>query len=78
MTRTQFKGRFRQLRRSFARELEREALRLFESGGVDADGFGDDFCLAKIVLYAAADKAAACFRPLAPENKALVENLKRM
>jgi hypothetical protein len=50
---------------------------LFSSGGVDADQFGNDFALAKIILgpEAAAEAAATGYRPLAPEHKDIAKYL---
>jgi len=45
-------------------ELEKESMRLFESGGIDPNKFDNDMLLPKIILYVALQNEAEQYRPL--------------
>ena len=77
MTKTQFKKRIASMKRDINRYVDRETVRLFESGAINKDSYEDDYQLPKIILAAALKNLAFQYLPLTPEGKREVLNLER-
>ena len=75
MTKTQFLHKVRSLMPDTRRMLLRECERLFDSGGVDPDDFGDDYALPKMILSVAMEKSASEWRPLSGDYRGVAHNL---
>ena len=76
MTEKQFVAKVKSMKREIGNYAEKEALRLFKSGGVDTGKFGNDFALPKICLSVAFEEAAWRHGPLYDDHKKIARNLK--
>lgn len=64
MTREQFEAKIKELLIPNEEFLMKEALRLFDSGAVDPESFGDDFILPRIIGYVALRNLADQIGPI--------------
>jgi len=76
MTREQFINKSEELIAQTADRLRKETLRLFDSGGLDAEKYEDTYLLPKIVLTAALHKSADDWRPHDQAARREVANLR--
>jgi hypothetical protein len=64
MTKKQFTKKLKEINKDIKNYLEKEALRLFESGGIDTSSYENNYLLPKICLYVALKNTIYQYRPL--------------
>lgn len=64
MTKTQFRKKIASMKQDINSYIDRETLRLFESGGVDPDSFENSYALPKIILFVTLQNLGKQYRPL--------------
>jgi hypothetical protein len=69
MTQEQFLARIKGLTIDLRADIEKEALRLFNSGAVDTGEYVDDFFLPKIIISVALENEAKQWQPLSFTRK---------
>lgn len=76
MTKTQFKKRLSEMKKDMNQYIEKEAVRLFESGAIDTSEYFDNYLLPKMILCQTLKNLSDQYMPLRKENINVVENLK--
>jgi len=75
MTKKQFEKKTRGLAKVAVKFIEKESLRLFESGGIDTKKYENNYLLPKICLYVALQNTAWQHKPLADSYIKEAKNL---
>lgn len=75
MKQTQFKKKLKELTKEIRKKVEKESLRLFNSGGVDVTKYEDNYLLPKIILSVALKNEAWQCAPLDAYNRREAKNL---
>ena len=57
--------------------IKKDTLRLFDSGAVDTESYGNDFALPKIILTVSLENQAYQYMPFSPDYKKAVKNLRK-
>lgn len=71
-----FEEKLDELIATFANTIKTKAMELYRSGAIDPEAYGDDYRLPKILITAAAESEKGSLRPLHPEDKLTVANLR--
>jgi len=77
MTESQFSANLQALLTKLTPRLLDEALRLYRSGAVDTEAYGNDYVLPRLILTVAIDNVASYYSPKATAALAEMRNLRR-
>lgn len=75
MTEKQFMKKIKVLYKQNKKCIEQESIRLFKSGGVDTEEYGDNFALPKIIFTCALQRLASAYEVMSRTHKEEVEEL---
>jgi len=75
MTKAQFNEKLHVMKKEMNQEIEKECLRLLNSGAVDIGSYDDDYLLPKLILCAALQNSSKQYLPFAKEHIKKVKNL---
>ena len=76
MTKTQLKKRVSSMKKDINQYIDKEAIRLFDSGGIDRDNYENDYLLPKIILTVALHNLSSQYYPHSLLDRKTAENLK--
>jgi hypothetical protein len=76
MTQTQFIKKIRSMKKDINEYVEKESLRLFNSGAIDRSTYAADFLLPKIILCATLENLCRQYLPLGDRGKKELANLR--
>ena len=75
MDRAIFKGKVDNMLPDLTKALQKECLRLFDSGGIDTSKYDTNYILPKIVLSVAIKNQVIQYRPLYKQHSKDIKNL---
>jgi len=75
MTKTQFKKKVKDLKRSMNKLVDDRVEKAIKSGAINFEDYEDDYVLPKIFIYAVADEIKFQFKPLYAEHLKEAKNL---
>jgi hypothetical protein len=75
MTRKQFIKKIKSMKRDCISSIEKECIRLFDSGAVDTEKYENDYALPKIIYATALKNIADQYQPFSSEYREEMENL---
>jgi hypothetical protein len=75
MTKTQFKKKIASMKQEINQYIDKETLRLFDSGAIDTTIYEDDYTLPKIVISTALKNLSFQYFPLTSAGKKEALNL---
>lgn len=77
MTKTQFKKKIASMKKDIGKYIDKETLRLFDSGAINKNSYEDDYVLPKIILTTTLKNLSFQYFPLTSEGKKEALNLER-